>query len=277
MASDPFRPQRERFVSQDSSLASPNSGAGIHHQHGTAVMDPADLLEERILDRVSKITISSTSWTSSADQSEHTAEVSFTEEETTTQASSVSPVQLLVPCSTSPLRTTGKRKVEQHQTPVRPLDCATPRVCNVHLPRGPRRKKRRPGSLTSAPRLPDSPPLNNSASPLLQSVYDRRLERMVGHSPNLSPIEIRSRRIGANRRRKLKLRRKRAFPHFPPFEPPVLSNPPMMPDEHDSPLSEPSSSQSSSEDPFTSLALALGNPQSACYSPIQSPSKRKTA
>lgn len=262
-------------MSQDSSLASSNSEAGLHHLNESAGMDPVDLLEERILDRVSKITISANAWPSSIDRSKQTAEVSFTEEETATPASSVSsnsPVQLLVPCSTSPLRTTGKRKVEHHQTPVRP------RVYNVHLPRGPRRKKRRPGSLFSAPRMPDSPLLNDSASPLLQNVYDRRLERMVGHSPNLSPIETRSRRISTSRRRKLKLRRKRAFPHFPPLEPPVLSNPPMMPDEqYDSPSLEPSSSQSSSEDPFTSLALALGNPQSACYSPIQSPSKRKAA
>jgi hypothetical protein len=132
-------------------------------------------MEAKILEKVSMLTIS----TNDQEEEEAATEVSFTADDIAglTETTIVAPASHGgMTLSSSPLVSRSKRMASSLATPIHSSD--TPQVSNF----GPRRKKRRgPGTLADAPRLPfdneehEAEP--NDVSPFL--VYDQRLDRLV--------------------------------------------------------------------------------------------------
>jgi hypothetical protein len=233
-----YTPQRGRFVSTDVDYQDcqvhcesvmEGNGNGIHmHNESSPVPVPAlplslpfsqysnsssanrrvEDITAKILDRVSRITISADSWSTTSSPSDGAAEVSFTstdEEEDAIKKnnkvsnkasnSKVEGMPSMLKCTSpivtfslapSPLRATGRTKrksilpVSSPMTEIANTNanadhpCLTPRVSNI-LPQ-PRRKRRRPAL------LPSSPISSNSKTvpfflPFVQ--YDRRIDRIA--------------------------------------------------------------------------------------------------
>ena len=149
----------------------------------SGVTEAAREIETKILERVSRITLSADEWVGD----ETAAEVSFGEDEDVTGNDEVERAAspLVVPCTlvSSPLRARNKRKDICTMTPTE-TSCGTPRVS--HVLGDPRRKKRR---MADAPLIPNTPHARKHIvyapyfSPFRQTIYDERLETLAQQTP----------------------------------------------------------------------------------------------
>jgi hypothetical protein len=154
-----------------------------------SIQSTVDEMEAKILERVSQLTIS----TALPEGEGEASEVSFTMDDLSNEAAratcsagaaeheSTLADSTLAP---SPIRPRSKRTSFCLTTPIAntAFTFETPQISNTRL--GPRRKKRRPGTLVDAPRLPSSPfsvSQNPPFSPLhfQPTIYDERLERLA--------------------------------------------------------------------------------------------------
>ena len=156
-----------------------------------SIQSAVDEMEAKIMERVSRLTISTEE--SPPSETQEATEVSFTLEEVS--SGSTATAQLEAPLASSPIRTRKKRApADCMTTPNRttqPSMFATPQISNCDFGGG-CRKKRRPGTLADAPRLPSSDVLESPGqvahrprfSPFQPTIYDQRLERLASrHRP----------------------------------------------------------------------------------------------
>jgi hypothetical protein len=165
-----------------------------------SIQSTVDEMEAKILERVSQLTIS----TALPEGEGEASEVSFTMDDLSNEAAratcsagaaeheSTLADSTLAP---SPIRPRSKRTSFCLTTPIAntAFTFETPQISNTRL--GPRRKKRRPGTLVDAPRLPCSPfstslSQNLPFSPFQPTIYDERLERLASQIERKSTDDV---------------------------------------------------------------------------------------
>jgi len=214
-----------------------------------SVVSAVDDLEAKILQRVAAITLSDWGKKLSGDDEATTPEVSLLTEDESTETPTVFSEQssFAMPSSAG----SGSKRKSQRSTSEA---SHTPRVANQGIGTTPLRKKRRSQLLASAPRIPDSPTLDESRgriNPLAHipypsfspfDIYDNRMDRLAA-SPKfpdhiLTPVESSSRlasdnisplpeesfqtppiRMSALARRRAMREKKRKVPFFPNLDP----------------------------------------------------------